>query len=144
MHTTIVDPTSHLSRDTWVALFKHLLRVSNAVLSPPAAEVSLGRSLCDTLVHVLFEGWLRACVDCFPTPYLWKSLRELCCRWRHHPNLVEQWNRVTFSLTQRVVMLLYSPKHLAGLSCLPEEDKDFKQVTVECLCMYVLWTPSMH
>lgn len=120
-----------LSRETWKALFNYLLKVSDLLLSPPTEPSSLGSVLCELLIHVLFESWLRACIDCFPTPNLWKSLRELCSNWRHHYSVVEQWNKLTYSLTLHTINHLYMPKYLAQLGSLPEEDGDFREILKE-------------
>lgn len=121
-----------LSRDSWSSLFHCLLQVSDTLLSPPAnSAASLGSLLCEDLVSVLFDAWLRACVDCFPTPNLWKSLRELCCKWRHHHSLVEQWSKLMYALTYHVISLLYTPKYLLGLSNLPEQEPYHRQVLTD-------------
>ncbi len=120
-----------LSRDAWNALVLYLLRVSDMLLSPPVTPASLGSLLCEDLVGVLFEAWLRACIDCFPAPNLWKSLRELCCKWRHHRSLVEQWNRLMYALTYHVISLLYTPKYLLGLTSLPERDLYYRQLPTD-------------
>ncbi len=120
-----------LSRDSWNALFCYLLRVSDTLLSPPVDPASLGSLLCDDLVGVLFEAWLRACVDYFPTPNLWKSLRELCGKWRHHRSLVEQWNKLMYTLTYYVISLLYTPKYLLQVGNLPEQDSYYRQVLAD-------------
>ena len=117
-----------LSRQTWNALFKYLLKVSDILLSPPTEPFSLGLFLCERLIHVLFEAWLKACVSCFPAPNLWRSLRELCCNWRHHRSVVEQWNKLMYSLTVHVISLLYTPKYLSSLKSLPDEDVDFRLI----------------
>ena len=50
-----------MTRDTWESLFSFLLHVCNLLLAPPTHSPSLGTSLCDTIIHVLFTSWLRAC-----------------------------------------------------------------------------------
>ncbi|KAM7299852.1 ral GTPase-activating protein subunit beta isoform X2 [Ixodes scapularis] len=67
----------------------------------------MGSHLCERILTALFEVWLLACHRCFPSPNLWKTLRELCCTWRHRGALVEQWNRVNLLLTARMLRLMY-------------------------------------
>ncbi len=54
----------NMSRDSWESVFSFLLHVCNLVLAPPTTTPSLGTSLSDVLVHVLFTSWLRACQVC--------------------------------------------------------------------------------
>ena len=128
-HHIICCSHSKFTHETWHVLLKYLLKVLDTLLSPPPEPNSLGVELCTPLIHVLFEAWLCACISSFPSPSLWKTLRELFCNWRHHRNVVEQWNKATFSLTLRVVNHLYGPNHLLGVrQSLPSEDKDFKAI----------------
>ena len=49
----------------------------------------------------IFLFRLVACVKSFPSPPLWKTLREMCMNWRHRSGLIDQWNRVNLSLLSR-------------------------------------------
>lgn len=69
----------------------------------------VGDKLCERVLSVLFEVWLVACTHCFPSPPLWKTLREMAMNWRHRVALVEQWNRVNLALTQRLLEFMYGP-----------------------------------
>lgn len=69
----------------------------------------VGDQLCERVLSVLFEVWLVACVRCYPSPPLWKTLREMCMNWRHRMALIEQWNRVNLALTQRLLEFMYGP-----------------------------------
>ena len=60
---------------------------------------------------------------------MWKTLREFCSNWRHHYNVVDQWNQLMYSITSRVVYYLYGPKHLSRLTPLPPQDDDFRNLT---------------
>lgn len=132
VHQTVRHANRKFSRETWQTLFKFLLSVIDILLSPPPDTNSLGTTLCSSLIHVLFEVWLCACITCFPSPSLWKTLRELCCNWLHYNNVVKQWNKVIYSLTLRVVKHLYSAEYLFGVqSSLPREDRDFKIILDE-------------
>ena len=64
--------------------------------------------------------------DTFPSPNLWKTLRELCCNWRHHPNLIQEWCQVMHSLTVKVISSLYGTKHLSIMAPLPKENLEFQ------------------
>lgn len=57
----------------------------------------------------LFQIWLIACAQCFPSPSLWKTLRECCMNWRHRVALIEQWNKVNLVLTSKVLGFMYGP-----------------------------------
>lgn len=115
-----------MARETWSSLFGFLLHVCNQLLAPPAKTPSLGTSLCEGLVHLLLAAWVRACHSSFPSPSLWKSLRELAINWRHHRSVIVEWCQLTYSLTLRVILILYGPKHIYYLSSLPREDSDYK------------------
>lgn len=69
----------------------------------------VGDQLCERVLSVLIEVWLVACMHHFPPPPLWKTLREMAMNWRHRTALVEQWNRVNLSLTQRLLEFMYGP-----------------------------------
>ena len=86
-HHLIRHKSTKLSMESWNALLEYLLKVVDVSLSPPSDVTGLGPMLCDKLIHVLFEAWLRSCCESFPSPALWKSLRALCCCWRHHPKV---------------------------------------------------------
>ena len=111
-HHLVRHKATKLSMESWNVLLEYLLKIVDLSLSPPADGSGLGSMLCDKLIHVLFETWLRSCCESFPSPTLWKSLRELCCCWRHHPNVVEQWNKMMYSLTLGVIRHLYSARYM--------------------------------
>ena len=128
--SVLMKPCCKLSEATWEAISKHLLTVADALLSPPLppSSSSLASRLSNQLIHVLFEAWLRACTAFFPAPHLWKSLRELCLRWRHHRCLASQWSKLMYSLTLQVVVHLYSPRYLAHLHSHLQEDAEFSEI----------------
>ena len=120
-----------LSDLTCEAISSHLLSVADLLLSPPhsPSSSSLAGHLSTQLTHTLFTAWLRTCTSSFPAPHLWRTLRELCLRWRHHLCLAQQWSSLMYSLTLRVVRLLYSPHYLSHLkSHLLLEDPQFSQI----------------
>ena len=53
-----------MSRETWESMFSFLLHICNLLLATPTSSPSLGTSLCEVLIHVLFMSWLRACQVC--------------------------------------------------------------------------------
>nr|CAD7256268.1 unnamed protein product [Timema shepardi] len=112
-----------LTRETWEALLLFLLAINDTLLAPPTVKGTVsplphhlalrtndvGDQLCERVLSVLFEVWLLACARCFPSPPLWKTLRETCMNWRHRVALVEQWNRVNLVLTARLLEFTYGP-----------------------------------
>lgn len=67
----------------------------------------VGDQLCERVLSVLLEIWLLACVKCYPTPPLWKTLREMAINWRHRTALIEQWNRINLTLTSKILEIMY-------------------------------------
>ncbi|KAJ8919438.1 hypothetical protein NQ315_016536, partial [Exocentrus adspersus] len=98
-----------LERDTWEALLLFLIAINETLLSPPTVKDDVADQLCERVLSVLFEIWLVACAQCFPSPPLWKTLRESCMNWRHRVALIEQWNRVNLALTSKVLVFMYGP-----------------------------------
>lgn len=96
-----------MTRELWECLLCCLLRVANIVLSPPSSPHNMAAILKALPVKVLFEGWLQASVTHFPRPQLWKSLLELCCEWRHHRSLINQWTHMVYTLTYQVISMMY-------------------------------------
>ncbi|XP_055713071.1 ral GTPase-activating protein subunit beta isoform X6 [Phlebotomus papatasi] len=96
-----------LTRETWESLLLFLLAINEVLLAPPTVKDDVGDQLCERVLSVLFEVWLLACVRCYPSPSLWKTLQESCQMWRHRIALVEQWNRVNLALTARLIDFTY-------------------------------------
>ena len=61
IHTLMAVKGLKMNRDTWGLLFTFLLHICNMLLAPPSQTPSLGTTLCESLTHVLFTSWLRAC-----------------------------------------------------------------------------------
>ena len=121
-----------LSSETWSNIMTSLLKVADNLLAVPTEPMSLGEQLSNNLVIVVFDLWLRMCASSFPSPSLWKALRESCISWRHHPEVVQHWSALMVSLTKRVITVLYGPGNcgLVGdpntdfghsTSCLPRD-----------------------
>ncbi|XP_018330220.1 ral GTPase-activating protein subunit beta isoform X2 [Agrilus planipennis] len=105
----VAHESKSLTTETWNALLLFLLAINDTLLSPPTVKDDVADQLCERVLSVLFEVWLIACSRCFPTPPLWKTLRECCLNWRHRVALVEQWNRVNLALTSKVLAFMYGP-----------------------------------
>lgn len=99
-----------MDRQTWDTLLLFLLAINEILLAPPTVKDDVGDQLCERVLSVLFEVWLLACVRCFPSPSLWKTLQESCALWRHRVALVDQWNRVNLALTARLLEFSYGPE----------------------------------
>ena len=99
-----------MATETWESFLGFLLAINDALLAPPAVKEDVGDQLCERVLGVLYEIWLVACVKSFPSPPLWKTLREMCMNWRHRSGLVDQWNRVNLSLLSRMLPNLLGPK----------------------------------
>ena len=130
--SVVTAPKARMSRETWDCLLLCLLRVNNIILSPPQEPNSIAANLKALPVHVLFEAWLRACINCFPRPQLWKSLHELCGSWRHHGCLAMQWTRLVYTLTYQVIANLYKEDYLSDIQPSNSRlDMDFKKIVLE-------------
>jgi len=115
---------TRISWETWKVILILLLKIADDLLAPPTIHKNLGDSLCEQLIHIIFNLWLRSCVHYFPTPSLWKSLRELCITWRHHPQVIFEWNKIMYSLTVRVIVQLYGPNNMSK-DHLHDEQRDY-------------------
>ena len=106
-HSTLMG--IHLKQETWNSIMTALLKVSDQLLSPPREPGSLGEQLSEKLIFVNMNIWLHMSSCSFPSPPLWKALRESCILWRHHPEVVQEWSALMISLTKKVILLLYGP-----------------------------------
>jgi hypothetical protein len=98
-----------MTQETWEVLLRFLLTINDTLLAPPTVKDSIGQQLCERVLSVLFEVWVCACAINFPSPPLWKTLREMCCQWRHHEALIAQWHRINMAFTARVLLIMYGP-----------------------------------
>lgn len=105
----MAQTSQKLTNETWESLLLFLLAINEVLLAPPIIKDDVGDQLCERVLSVLFEVWLVACVRCFPSPSLWKTLQESCALLRHRIALVEQWNRVNLALTARLLAFMYGP-----------------------------------
>ncbi|XP_077531546.1 ral GTPase-activating protein subunit beta isoform X2 [Haemaphysalis longicornis] len=104
---SVAQDSTKIEKETWDEILRFLLAVNDILLAPPSKKDDMGSHLCERILTALFEVWLLACDRCFPSPNLWKTLRELCCTWRHRGALVEQWNRTNLFLTSAMLRLMY-------------------------------------
>ncbi|XP_056640565.1 ral GTPase-activating protein subunit beta isoform X3 [Diorhabda sublineata] len=105
----IAHESKILETVTWEILLLFLLDINHTLLSPPSVKDDIADQLCERVLSVLFEIWLIACTQCFPSPPLWKTLKESCMNWRHRVALIEQWNRVNLALTSKILLFMYGP-----------------------------------
>lgn len=131
--------TAPLGAGEWRALLRLLLAAAGALLAPPAPRLP---DLTARVLHVLLEIWLLACHRCFPSPPLWRTLREQCMRWRHRAVLVEQWARVSCCLTARLLQHMYGPWF--PLPPLSEEDLNLIPADMSGEAIVQSWYRMLH
>ena len=132
-----------MNEQTLKILLQFLLSVSDLLLSPPFVPGGLTEQLCSFLIEVLFDVWLQACVWAFPEPPLWKTLQEMCCNWRHHPEVVALWNKSIFSITRRVLLVEYG----SSFPLYPLDDKKHEiriPTTLNTKCLVQSWFRFLH
>ncbi|XP_069158153.1 ral GTPase-activating protein subunit beta isoform X4 [Procambarus clarkii] len=154
-----------LSEDTWQTLLLFLLHINSALLSPPTIKVpdesegapsstlslnftgdvpeDAGEQLCERVLSVLFETWLLACARCFPPPPLWNALRESCQRWRHRVGLIDQWNRINFALTRKLIGFMYGPT-FPEIMISAEDDLNIIPTNMSRDCIAQVWYRILH
>ncbi|KAK3811955.1 MAG: hypothetical protein J3Q66DRAFT_286574 [Benniella sp.] len=101
------------SEETWEVLLKVLLGITDSLLREQPRSLTLNtehskmsESLCEHLLRVLFELWLRSNtrnVD------MWNILQQCFNGWTHRLPVLQQWAASSLGLCQRVVRLLYGP-----------------------------------
>ncbi|KAM3965432.1 LOW QUALITY PROTEIN: ral GTPase-activating protein subunit beta-like [Aphomia sociella] len=126
----------------WRALLLLLLAAAAALLAPPAPHHQAAHQLCDRVLCVLFEVWILACHRCFPTPPLWRTLREQCIRWRHRAPLTEQWTRASLCLTARLLKHMYGPTFPA--MPISEEDANLVPADMSAEAVMQSWYRMLH
>ncbi|KAL0870769.1 hypothetical protein ABMA27_005701 [Loxostege sticticalis] len=126
----------------WRSLLLLLLACASALLSPPAPHHSAAEQLCERVLCVLFEVWILACHRCFPSPPLWRTLREQCVRWRHRAPLTEQWTRASLCLTARLLRHMYGP--LFPAMPVSEEDANLIPADMSAEAVMQSWYRMLH
>ncbi|XP_059062212.1 ral GTPase-activating protein subunit beta [Achroia grisella] len=126
----------------WRALLALLLAAAAALLAPPAPHHAAADQLTDRVLCVLFEVWILACHRCFPSPPLWRTLREQCIRWRHRAPLTEQWTRASLCLTARLLKHMYGPTFPA--MPISEEDSNLVPADMSAEAVMQSWYRMLH
>ncbi|XP_061379446.1 ral GTPase-activating protein subunit beta isoform X2 [Danaus plexippus] len=126
----------------WRSLLLLLLAAAAALLAPPAPLYGAAEQLCERVLCVLFEVWILACHRCFPSPSLWRTLREQCVRWRHRAPLTEQWARVSLCLTARLLVHMYGPMYPAVP--ISEEDSQLVPADMSAEAVTQAWYRILH
>ncbi|XP_049872205.1 ral GTPase-activating protein subunit beta isoform X2 [Pectinophora gossypiella] len=133
---------ANLGASEWRSLLLLLLSAASALLSPPAPHHSAAEQLCERVLCVLFEVWILACHRCFPSPPLWRTLREQCIRWRHRAPLTEQWTRASLCLTARLLKHMYGP--LFPAMPISEEDANLIPADMSAEAVMQSWYRILH
>lgn len=136
-----------LSRLTWESILKFMLSVCNRVLAPPTKPGGFAEHLADRLITTLFDVFLRACEHYFPSPPFWRTLQEMCCMWRHHHQVIEQWSHTALGLTLNVIQILYGPSYgrPLQLKLITEDDKVHSSYsTMAKDCVTQCWFRMLH
>ncbi|KAI5651451.1 ral GTPase-activating protein subunit beta [Phthorimaea operculella] len=133
---------ANLGASEWRSLLLLLLSAASALLSPPAPHHSAAEQLCERVLCVLFEVWILACHRCFPSPPLWRTLREQCIRWRHRAPLTEQWTRASLCLTARLLKHMYGPMFPA--MPISEEDANLIPADMSAEAVMQSWYRILH
>ncbi|XP_073960573.1 ral GTPase-activating protein subunit beta-like [Choristoneura fumiferana] len=137
-----VAGAADLGASEWRSLLLLLLSAARALLSPPAPHHPAADQLCRRVLAVLLEVWLLACHRCFPSPPLWRTLREQCIRWRHRAPLTEQWTRVSLCLTARLLTHMYGPQFPA--MPISEEDTNLVPPDMSAEAVMQSWYRILH
>ncbi|CAI2169829.1 5127_t:CDS:10 [Funneliformis geosporum] len=110
---------SQFSEETWLVLLKVVLGITDGLLQEPLgitipegnlekkAAANMADELCEHLLRVLFELWLRSKIR---NVEMWDIFKRCFNKWTHRQPPLSQWDAATLALTQRVIRLLYGPK----------------------------------
>ncbi|XP_023691037.1 ral GTPase-activating protein subunit beta isoform X10 [Paramormyrops kingsleyae] len=138
----LAKQSSTMVRETWEVLLLFLLRICDTLLAPPTVAGGIAENLAGKLMGVLFEVWLLASARCFPTPPYWKTAREMLANWRHHPPVVEQWNKVICALTSRLLRFTYGPSFPPFK--VPDDDASKIPTEMDDDCVAQTWLRFLH
>ncbi|RIA84468.1 hypothetical protein C1645_832213 [Glomus cerebriforme] len=109
------------SEETWLVLLKVVLGITDCLLrelvisegNPEKKTANImADDLCEHLLRVLFELWLRSKIR---RVEMWDIFKKCFNQWTHRQQSLLQWNATTLALTQRVVRLLYGRKEGADM-----------------------------
>ncbi|KAL7323770.1 hypothetical protein PS15p_210376 [Mucor circinelloides] len=105
--------TLKLSAETWSVLLKVMLGITDYLLKEPSGDTSnlgvmnMADELCDSLLQVLFELWLRSTIM---DVEMWDILKSCFIRWTHRSKAIQQWSSTSLALTKRIQNLVYGEK----------------------------------
>ncbi|KAF9412097.1 hypothetical protein BGZ94_001145 [Podila epigama] len=103
------------SEQTWEVLLKVILGITDSLLREQLIKPSkilmpehtkMSDDLCEHLLRVLFELWLRSNIR---QVHMWDILKRCFNGWTHRIPVLHQWAASSLGLCQRVVRLLYGP-----------------------------------
>ncbi|KAF9432411.1 hypothetical protein BGZ76_010844 [Entomortierella beljakovae] len=99
------------SEETWEVLLKVILGITDSLLreqtiKPSTEHSKMSDDLCEHLLRVLFELWLRSNIR---RVQMWDILKHCFNGWTHRIPVLHQWAASSLGLCQRVVRLLYGP-----------------------------------
>ncbi|KAG0082686.1 hypothetical protein BGZ93_002318, partial [Podila epicladia] len=103
------------SEQTWEVLLKVILGITDSLLREQHTTPSkvlipehnkMSDDLCEHLLRVLFELWLRSNIR---QVHMWDILKKCFNGWTHRIPVLHQWAASSLGLCQRVVRLLYGP-----------------------------------
>ncbi|KAI8979050.1 hypothetical protein BDF20DRAFT_905907 [Mycotypha africana] len=154
--------TLKLSPKTWTDLLKVILGISDYLLketrqeqqvgsgSDTAVDINMADELCDTLLQVLFELWLRSKTMDLE---MWNILKTCFARWTHRSKTIQQWSSTSLALTKHIQFLLYGANegtervYLSGPNIkleLPKEFVHYAWYRVLYLLPHPLQLPHAH
>ncbi|KAF9973300.1 hypothetical protein BGZ73_003471 [Actinomortierella ambigua] len=109
------------SEETWDVLLKVTLGITDCLLREPSDKTSpaaaaaaaqeyarMSDDLCEHLLRVLFELWLRSGTQ---KVEMWEILKRCFAGWTHRAPVLHQWAATSLGLSQRVCRLLYGHGH---------------------------------
>ncbi|KAI9033672.1 hypothetical protein CLU79DRAFT_724841 [Phycomyces nitens] len=94
-----------LTPDTWTVLLKVILGITDSLLREPMGDtsipgvVNMGDQLCDHLLRVLCELWLRSETK---EVEMWDIFKDCFMRWTHRPKVIQQWSATCLALSRCV------------------------------------------
>ncbi|KAF9109351.1 hypothetical protein BGX27_007698 [Mortierella sp. AM989] len=102
------------SEETWEVLLKVILGITDSLLREQPGKSSasmpehskMSDDLCEHLLRVLFELWLRSNIRQIQ---MWDILKQCFNGWTHRIPVLHQWAASSSGLCQRIVRLLYGP-----------------------------------
>ncbi|KAI8599710.1 hypothetical protein EDD21DRAFT_416527 [Dissophora ornata] len=102
------------SEETWEVLLKVILGITDSLLREQTVKSSalmpehckMSDDLCEHLLRVLFELWLRSNIR---QVHMWDILKQCFNGWTHRIPVLHQWAASSLGLCQRVIRLLYGP-----------------------------------